>query len=125
MKTIGEEKKIKLLMIPLIFIIGLHIPEMIFEILPRSYMNEGFISIRNPFMIVLLVSNVIWIILFSFIPTPVYVVMLVVYTFVSWRWIMCQKKMSMLYCATWVVLCIVSIFLYWKYGEGYRSMILG
>lgn len=119
----NKDKKLRLLIAPLIFIIILFIPGMIREFTPDGYIQEMPDVLWHLFVDVEIWAVIIWAILFHYIPTGLYIVMLIIYTVVSWRWILKQKKGNALYFIVWLVLCVLTIFLYWKIGDLYYAMI--
>lgn len=121
----NQNKKIRLLLLPLIFIVLLHVPAMILAIAPNAFLLGGAVVFRNPCVLILCVSALIWCCLFYYIPIEVYIVILAVYTIVSWRWILRQKKGNTLYFIVWILLCVLSILMYWKWWELYHDMISG
>ena len=117
------DKKKRLLLVPLIFIVLLYVPAMIYDIVPNEYIEEMPEVLWNPCVSILCISMLIWCALFVYIPTGVYIAMLVVYTVVSWTWILRRKKGNAMYFIVWLVLCVLSILMYWKWWEIYYIMI--
>ena len=122
------DKKKRLLIVPLIFMVLLHVPVMVDEI-AYECMNANILEspevIKCLYLGMLYISVVIWGSLFYYIPIGVYVAILVVYTVVSWTWILRRKKGNAMYFIVWFVLCALSILMYWKWGLEYYSMISG
>ncbi len=124
----NQDKKLRLLLVPLIFMVILHVPVMIQYVLYEC-MNINILAspevIRIPFAVILWISAFIWFFTFYHIPVGIYTAMLVVYTVVSWAWILMRKKGYAMYLIKWIVLCVLSIILYWKYGDIYYCMFNG
>ena len=122
------DKKKHLLIVPLIFMVLLHVPVMVDEI-AYECMNANILEspevIKCLYLGMLYISVVIWGSLFYYIPIGVYVAILVVYTVVSWRWILRRKKGNAMYFIVWLVLCVLSILLYWKFEPEYYIMLNG
>ena len=119
----NQDKKLRLLIAPLIFIVLLYVPVMILDIIPNAYIQEMPEVLRIIFWLILYIPMMIWCSLFYYIPIGVYIVMLIVYTGVSWTWILRRKKGNAMYFMVWLVLCVLSILMYWKWGPEYCSMI--
>ncbi len=122
-KTMNKDKKLCLLLVPLIFMVLIFVPVIIFEIAPRTFiqkMPDVLFALLNPFVLILgILGGGIWCVTFDHIPVGVYIVILVVYTVVSWTWILRQKKGNAMYFIVWSVLCVLSILMYWKWGDIY------
>ena len=121
----NQDKKIRLLFAPLIFIVLLHVPAMILAMAPKAYLLGGAVVLWNPCVLILCIAALIWCCIFYYIPIGVYIAILVVYTVVSWTWILRRKKGNAMYFIVWFVLCALSILMYWKWGLEYYSMISG
>lgn len=121
----NQDKKLRLLLAPLIFVVIVFVPGMILEIIPNAYLAGGVIALWNPLDILLVISMFIGGILFNYIPIGVYIAVLVVYTIVSWTWILRQKKGHAMYFIVWLVLCVLSIIMYWVVGPEYYAMMHG
>lgn len=119
----NQDKKIRLLLVPLIFIVLLYVPVMIYDTIPIAYIQELPEMLRIMFWEILGISMVTWAIFFYYIPIGVYIAMLAVYTVVSWTWILRQKRGNAMYFTAWLVLCVLSILMYWKWWPEYFSMI--
>ena len=117
------DKKKRLLIVPLIFVVLLYVPVMISDIISWAYIQEISEVLWFVFAAILDISTIIWCALFVYIPTGVYIAMLVVYTVVSWTWILRRKKGNTMYFIVWLVLCVLSILMYWKWWEIYYIMI--
>lgn len=117
------DKKKRLLFVPLIFIVLLHVPAMILVIAPKAYLLGGGIGLRNPCVLILGISMLIWWALFLHIPIGAYIALLAVYTCASWTWILRRKKGNAMYFIVWLVLCVVSILMYWRWGSEFSIMI--
>ena len=117
------DKKKRLLIVPLIFVVLLYVPVMISDIISWAYIQEISEVLWFVFAAILDISTIIWCALFVYIPTGVYIAMLVVYTVVSWTWILRRKKGNAMYFIVWLVLCVLSILMYWKWWEIYYIMI--
>ena len=122
-KTMNQEKKIRLLLVPLIFIVLLYVPAMGLDIVPSVFFLGGGMRTWNPCVLILFISMWLWCALFYYMPVGVYIAMLVVYTVVSWRWILRQKRGNAMYFIVWLVLCVVSILMYWRWGSEFSIMI--
>ena len=118
-----QDKKLLLLLLPLIFVVLLVVPLLILDIVPRSYIQGMPDVIWGTYALILGTSMVIWCLFFYYIPTGVYIAILVVYTVVSWRWILKSKKGNVMYFIVWLVLCVLSILMYWKWGSEYCNLI--
>ncbi len=116
-----SDKKKHLLLVPLIFIVLLHVPAMILAMAPKAYLLGGAVF-WNPCVLILGISMLIWWALFLHIPIGVYIALMVVYTVVSWIWILRRKKGNAVYFIVWLVLCVLSMLMYWKWGIIYHSM---
>lgn len=122
----NKDKKIRLLLIPLIFTVLLFVPAMIVEIASESidvFMQEIPDALRIICMCILFIAMLIWCVLFLHIPIGVYIAILVIYSCVSWTWILRRKKWNVLFLIVWIVLCVLSILMYWKLSPHYYSMI--
>ena len=124
----NKDKKLPLLLAPLIFMVLLHVPVMIGYI-AYECMNVNILGspvvIRITFVAILSISVLIWCVTFYHIPIGVYIAMLAVYTVVSWTWILKRKKGTAMYFIVWLVLCVLSILLYWKFEPEYYGMLNG
>ena len=118
----NQDKKMRLLLVPMIFTIILYVPVMILKFIPNAYMQEMQEALRNLSVSILCISTLIWCVLFLHIPIGVYITMLVLYTVISWTWILRKKKGNVMYAIVWFVLCVLSILMYWKWGVIYHSM---
>ena len=119
----NKDIKLPLLLVPLIYMVLLHVPAMILDIVPNAYIQGMPDVIERTCLLILLISMIIWCLFFYYIPTGVYIAILVVYTLVSWRWILRSKKGNVMYFIVWLVLCVLSILMYWKWGSEYCIMI--
>ena len=119
------DKKKRLLLVPLIFIVLLYVPAMGLDIVPSAFFLGGGMRTWNPCVLVLFISMWLWCRLFYYMPVGVYIVLLVVYTVVSWRWILRQKRGNVMYFIVWLTLGVLSILMYWKWWELYHDMISG
>lgn len=122
---VNQDKKMRLLLVPLIFVVLLYVPVMISDIISWAYIQEISEVLWFIFAAILDISTIIWCALFVYIPIGVYIAMLVVYTVVSWTWILRRKKGNAMYFIVWLVLCVLSILMYWKWWEIYYIMING
>ncbi len=120
-----QDKKMRLLIVPMIFTILLYVPVMILYIISDAYIHEMPEVLWNLCVSILCISMLIWCVLFLHIPIGIYITMLVAYTIVSWTWILSKKKGNVMYAIVWFVLCVLSILMYWKWWELYRDMISG
>ena len=124
-KTMNKDIKLRLLLVPLIFMVLIFVPVIIFEIAPNAFIQ------KMPYVLWYLSAGMlgilggIWCVIFDHIPTSVYIVILIVYTVVSWTWILRQKKSNAMYFIVWFVLCALSILMYWKWGDLYHGMMYG
>ena len=121
----SQDKKIRLLLVPMIFTILLYVPVMILYTISDAYIQEMPEVLWNLCVSILCTSMLIWCVLFLHIPIGVYITMLVVYTVVSWTWILRQKKGNAKYFIVWFTLGVLSILMYWKWWELYHDMISG
>lgn len=92
---INKDKKLRLLLVPLLFIVLLYVPVMILKIIPNTYMQEMPEELRTPYALILCIAMLIWCALFLHIPIGIYIAMLVVYIVASWIWILRRKKVSL------------------------------
>ena len=122
-RTMNQDKKMRLLLVPMIFTILLYVPVMILKFIPNAYLQEMPEVLWSPFALILCTPMLIWCVLFVYIPIGVYIAMLVVYTVVSWTWILRKKKGNLMYFVVWLILCALSILMYWKWWPEYYSMI--
>lgn len=65
-------------------------------------------------MTIVIIAALIWNATFAYIPIEAYIVILFIYSVVSWIWIMKQKKWNVIYFLVWIVLGVLSVFLYWR-----------
>ena len=119
----NRDKKLRLLLVPLIFMVLIHIPMMIYDIAPNAYIQEMSEVLWTIFWLIICISVLIWCVTFYHILIGVYIAILVVYTVVSWIWIWKQKKGNVMYFIVWFILGALSILLYWRLGPQYYSMI--
>ena len=124
-ETVDQDKKMRLLLVPMIFTILLYVPVMILKFIPNAYMQEMPEALWNLCVSILCISMLIWCVLFLHIPIGVYITMLVLYTAISWTWILRKKKGNVMYAIVWFVLCVLSILMYWKWWELCYDMIRG
>lgn len=124
-KTMNKDKKIRLLLAPLIFMVLILVPVMIYDIAPDAYIQKVPFMLRSLLFSILIILGAIWCVTFDHIPIGVYIVILVIYTVVFWTWILKQKKGNAMYFVVWLVLCVLSIFMYWKWGELYSIIMWG
>lgn len=122
-ETVDQDKKMRLLLVPMIFTILLYVPVMILYIISDVYIQEMPEALWNLCVSMLCISMLIWCVLFLYIPIGGYIAMLIVYTVVSWRWILRQKRGNAMYFIVWLVLCVVSILMYWRWGSEFSIMI--
>lgn len=115
----NKDKKLRLLLLPLIFMVLILVPVMIYDIVPIAYIQKVPYILRSLFFLILVILGAIWCVTFDHIPTGVYIVILVVYTVVSWTWILKRKKGDVMYFIVWFILCVLSILMYWKWGDLY------
>ncbi len=115
----------RLLLVPLIVIVLLYVPAMGLDIVPSAFFLGGGMRTWNPCVLMLFISMCLWCRLFYYMPVGVYIVLLVVYTVVSWGWILRQKKGNVKYFIVWFTFGVLSILMYWKWWELYHDMISG
>lgn len=115
-----KEKRINMLIIPMIFNILLYVPGIMNESLPYEVTNK----IPHLFAMLFFWIVLTWAILFRFIPMYIYIVMVIVYAVVSWSWILKLKKGNIIYAIAWIILCILSILLFWKIGPSYEGWLI-
>lgn len=82
-KTMNQDKKKRLLLVPMIFVVILYVPVMGLAIVPKAYLLGGGMVLWNPCVFILCRSMLIWCALFGYTPIGVYIAMLAVYTVVS------------------------------------------
>lgn len=123
-----RDKRIQLLLVPVIIMVIIHIPAMILTISEEN-MNINIYATPNiikvPFIAMQSISMLIWATFFYYISIKIYTVLALLYTCVSWTYILRQKKGSVVYFAIWVILYLISILLYWKFAPEYHSMLNG
>ena len=117
------DKKKLLLMMPLIILVLLHIPAMVANTIPEIRLQGMPELIWNTYVVLLSVAMLIWCMLFLYIPLPVFILIIMLYTGFSWLIRMRKTKWDIKYCIVWIALCIVLILMYWKFGWLYNSMI--
>ena len=124
----NQGRKIKWLFTPLIVMIFIHIPILVNEIAYKC-MNISILEssgmLKNFGLTMFIISMVIWCFSFYYIPTIVYILMVLLYTFFSWKWVVTQKKSNAFFFILWIILSIVSIILYWKFKPEYFSILNG
>ena len=110
---------------------GFLVPVIIIEILfilmlPAYIVDKCAISgiIRYLCVIPMVISILVGEIVFK-IPFVIYVILLVIYTASSWTWILKQKKGSASYYILWLLLGLLSVFLYHKLEPLYHAMFNG
>ena len=124
----NQGKKIKWLFAPLIIMIFIHIPMLVNEITHKC-MNIGILAssgmLKNIGLTIFAISMLIWCLSFYYIPTVVYILIVLLYTFFSWKWVVTQKKSNAFFFILWTLLCIISIVLYWKFKPEYFAILNG
>ena len=118
-----KDKKLRLLLVPLIFMVLIFVPGMIVMIV--SYIPVRPDVIQIIFGLILGISMMMWFFTFYHVPIGVYIVILAVYTVVSWTWILLKKKGTAMYFIVWLGLGVLSVLLYWKWGDLYYCMLNG
>lgn len=118
----NKEKRIRMLILPLIFTILLYVPGLVFETVPYEAIRDISDNLWQVYVVIIFSGILTWGFLFVHIPLGVYIVMLIVYAVVSWSWILELKKGNKVYALAWIVLCILATLLYWKVGEEYISL---
>lgn len=83
------------------------------------YIQEIPEVIRIPYVVISCIPVFLWAFTFYHIPIGVYIAILAIYTVVSWAWILWKKKGTAMYFIVWLVLGVLSILMYWKYGDMY------
>ena len=122
----NKDIKLRLLLVPLILMVLIFVPVIIWENVPYyAYIWEMPYLIRFLFLLMDHISMAIWGFIFIHIPISVYIVILVVYTVVSWTWILRQKKGDAMYFIVWFVFCVLSILMYWNWDDAYYIMFYG
>ncbi len=122
----NQDKKLRLLLVPLIFMVLLFIPVLFADIAPErinAFINDMPEVVRNLHLVMLIIAMLIWCVTFYYVPINVYIAVVAVYTVVSWTWILMRKKGTAMYFIVWFVLGVLSILLYWRLGPIYYSMI--
>ena len=122
----NQDKKLRLLLVPLIFMVLLFIPVLLADIAPErinAFINDMPEVVRNLHLVMLIIAMLIWCVTFYYVPINVYIAVVAVYTVVSWTWILMRKKGTAMYFIVWFVLGVLSILLYWRLGPIYYSMI--
>jgi len=123
-----KEKILRLLLLPLIFMVILYVPVLFFNIAPdtvNSVVDNMPTLIRILYTIILIFSMFVWCLLFYYIPLWIYIVLVLIYTSVSWVWLIKHKMKKKQYYIIWFCLATLSVFLYWRLGPLYRAMING
>ena len=108
-----KDKKLRLLLVPLIFMVLIFVPGMIVMIV--SYIPVRPDVIQIIFGLILGISMMMWFFTFYHVPIGVYIVILAVYTVVSWTWILWKKKGTAMYFIVWLGLDVLSVLLYAKW----------
>ena len=117
---------LRLLLVPLILMVLIFVPVIIWENVPYyAYIWEMPYMLRFLFLLMNHISMIIWGSIFIHIPISVYIVILVVYTVVSWTWILQQKKGDAMYFIVWFVFCVLSILMYWNWDDTFYIMLCG
>ena len=128
MKLLQEDKKMRLLFIPLIIMVLIHIPVSIL-IITDEYMDINLYAtpdaIKLPFLVLQGISVITWAIVFYHIHVLAYIGMVIVYTAISWNWIIRKRIGNKAYFIIWFFLCVLSIILYWRLAPEYHSMLDG
>ncbi len=117
-----KDIKLCLLLAPLIFMVLLCVPAMMEGIGYRLFVREGPKVLWILHLVMLIIAMVIWGTTFYHIPIDIYIAILAVYTVVSWVWILNQKKGNALYFIMWIILCALSVQMYWEWGSIYGSL---
>ena len=123
--AMNKGKRIRFLLAPLFFMVLLFVPGILLLVFPNSYLQGDVISLWNPFVLLFGIVMVIWAILFCHISTVAYIAILVIYSIVSWIWILKQKKGNLVFLIVWVALCVFTVLFYWKLGPEYSAMVYG
>lgn len=76
----NQDKKLRLLLVPLIFMVLIHVPMMIYDVAPNAYIQEMLEVLWIIFWLILSISVLIWCVTFYHILIGVYIAILVVYT---------------------------------------------
>ena len=119
----NKDKKICLLLVPLIFMVWIFVPFMIFDIVPNAYIQKVPFVIWYLLWLMPCIFGVIWRVACDYITIGVYIVIVVVYTVVSWIWILWRKKGDVMYFIVWSVFCVLAILMYWKWGDVYDAFL--
>lgn len=119
----NKDKKLLLLLAPLVFMVVEFVPVMIYDIVPSACMQKVPFLLLYLFWLVLGILGCIWYATFYYIPIGLYIGILIVYTVISWTWILWQKKGNAIYFIIWFVLGVLSILMYWKWGELYYILL--
>ena len=104
----------------------LFVPGILLLVFPNAYLQGDAIALWNPFVLLYGIAMFIWATLFYNISTVAYIAMLVIYSIISWIWILKKKKEgNSVFLLVWVALCVLTVLLYWKLGPEYSAMVYG
>lgn len=120
MNKVNDRKKY-LTITPLLFLIILHVPAFIVDAIPELELHGLLGTLWDVFAVIIGVSMLIWGCIFYYIPTAVFLGVLITYTTVCWIWI--NKRNSIKFHIIWLLVCALLIIMYFKVGWIYRSMI--
>ena len=118
-------KKRCLAILPLIFIILIFIPGLILETASHDFQQGMPDALSNLVFTIKWILIILWAALFYYIPLGVYTVLVFFYTGITWGWLFKQKKGNVAFAVLWLVLCILSILMYWKIGPLYHAIMNG
>lgn len=118
----NKDKKLRLLLAPLIFMVLMHVPMMILE---NVYIQEMPELIQSLYVVVISILIVPGMVIYHYIPIGVYIAIVIIYTVVSWTWILRQKKGNVIYFIVWLVLCVFLILMCWEWGPEYYMLTHG
>lgn len=122
------DKKKRILLVPLISMVLIHLPVAVL-IIADEYLNINLYAtpdaIKLPFLLFQGISVITWAVVFFHIHLLAYIGMIIVYTVISWTWIIKKRKGSRYYFILWLFLCTLSIILYWRFAPEYHSMLEG
>ena len=118
-------KKTKIFLLPFIVIIVLFIPGIIRMTTSISDMRETSEGLWNLFLSVESIFLMTWALMFLYVPRIVYVLLTIIYTTIVWIYLRRKGEGNKLFFLIWIILCLVSIVLYWKLRWLYYGMIYG
>ena len=118
-------KKFKIFLLPFIFVIVLFIPGIMRMTTSISDMRETSEGLWNIFLSVESILLMTWALLFLYVPRIVYVILAIIYSTIVLIYLQRKGEGNKIFFLVWIILCIVSIVLYWKLRWLYYGMIYG